>query len=56
MEDLNVLASALNKATTKGAFNLDEAVTISRSISNVLQMINKCEKCENLKEEKMSQI
>lgn len=43
MEDLKVLASALNNATQKGAFNLDEAVAISKAINNVLQIINKCE-------------
>jgi len=46
MEDLKVLATALNDATKKGAFNLDEAVAISQSINNLVKALKNCEKCK----------
>jgi hypothetical protein len=44
MEDLKVLATALNEATKKGAFNLDEATAISQSINNLVKQLQDCEK------------
>jgi hypothetical protein len=47
MEDLKVLATALNNATKKGAFNLDEATVISKALSSMIEAISKCENCES---------
>lgn len=47
MEDLKLLATALNNATKKGAFNLDEATVISQALNNMIEAADKFEKCKN---------
>ena len=47
-DSLAVVNTALNVATTKGSFNLDEAFKVKISLNNTIKACETLEKCQNL--------
>ena len=42
------LKAALNRATLKGAYELDEAVVIKQSLDNLIRAVEQLDKCQRI--------